>query len=167
MSGRDPGERGRTPTPLELLYDLTYVIAFSAAAEQLSHYVGRGEVGPAIGAYVFAIFSVSWAWMNFTWFSSAYGNDDALFRIATIVQMIGVVVLTFGLPVSFSAAESGHSPNNVLMVVGYIVMRVPSSGCGCEPPGRIRFIGGSRSRMRSSSRSRRPGGRSRRSRRYR
>lgn len=125
MSGRDPGERGRSPSPLELLYDLTYVIAFSAAAEQLSHYVGQGEAGPAIGAYVFAIFSVSWAWLNFTWFSSAYGNDDALFRIATIVQMIGVVILTFGLPVSFSATERGHSPNNVLMVVGYVVMRVP------------------------------------------
>jgi low temperature requirement protein LtrA len=101
------------------------VIAFSAAAEQLSHHIGKGDLWPAIGAYVFAIFSVSWAWMNFTWFSSAYGNDDALFRVATIVQMIGVVILTFGLPVSFSAAEHGQSPNNVLMVVGYIVMRVP------------------------------------------
>jgi low temperature requirement protein LtrA len=42
-----------------------------------------------------------------------------------IVQMVGVVILTFGLPPSFSAAADGQSPNNVLMVVGYIVMRVP------------------------------------------
>jgi low temperature requirement protein LtrA len=125
MSGRDPDERGRTTTPLELLYDLTYVIAFAAAADQLAHYFGQGKAGPALGAYVFAIFAVSWAWMNFTWFSSAYGNDDALFRIATIVQMIGVIILTFGLPVSFSATAHGHSPSNLLMVVGYVIMRVP------------------------------------------
>ena len=43
MTGRDPRERGRTTTPLELLYDLTYVIAFAAAAEQLAHYIGDGH----------------------------------------------------------------------------------------------------------------------------
>jgi low temperature requirement protein LtrA len=28
MSGRDPHEQHRTVTPLELLYDLTFVVAF-------------------------------------------------------------------------------------------------------------------------------------------
>jgi low temperature requirement protein LtrA len=125
MAGRDPAERGRTSTSLELLYDLTYVIAFAAAAQQLAHELAEGRPGPAVGAFVFAIFSISWAWMNFTWFASAYGNDDALFRVATIVQMVGVVMLTFGLPPSFRAAEEGHSPNNTLMVAGYLVMRLP------------------------------------------
>ncbi|TFV83247.1 low temperature requirement protein A [Blastococcus sp. CT_GayMR16] len=128
MRGRDPDERGRSATPLELFYDLTYVVAFGAAAAQLAHHVIDGEVGPAIGAFAFAIWAVSWAWMNFTWFASAYGNDDALFRIATIVQMIGVVILALGLPVSFDAAAEGHSPNNALMVVGYVIMRVPLIG---------------------------------------
>jgi low temperature requirement protein LtrA len=125
MSGRDPAERGRSATPIELLYDLTYVIAFAAAAEQLAAHLSEGDVGAAIGAYAFAAWSISWAWLNFTWFASAYGNDDALFRVATIVQMVGVVVLTFGLPVSFSDAAEGHSPNNALLVVGYVIMRVP------------------------------------------
>jgi low temperature requirement protein LtrA len=128
MTGRDPAERGRSTTPVELLYDLTYVIAFAAAADQLAHYISAGHVGPALGAYAFAIFSVTWAWLNFTWFASAYDNDDALFRAATLVQMIGVIVLTFGLPVSFEAAAQGRSPNNMLLVVGYIVMRVPLIG---------------------------------------
>ena len=128
MTGRDPLERGRSATPLELFYDLTYVVAFGVAAAQLAHHVIDGEAGPAIGAFVFAIWAVSWAWMNFTWFASAYGNDDALFRFATIVQMIGVVILALGLPVSFEAAAEGHSPNNALMVVGYVIMRVPLIG---------------------------------------
>ena len=125
MSGRDPHESGREVTPLELLYDLTYVVAFAAAAEQLAHHLGQGEVGSALGAYGFAVFAISWAWMSFTWFSSAYGNDDALFRVATIAQMVGVVVLTFGLPVSFDDAAHGESPFNALMLIGYVIMRVP------------------------------------------
>lgn len=125
MTGRDPHERDRTTTPVELLYDLTYVIAFGAAAEQLADQVAAGHVGAAVGAYLFAVFAVTWAWLSFTWFSSAYGNDDALFRVATIVQMVGVVLLIFGLPVGFEAAAEGGSPNNSLLVVGYVVMRVP------------------------------------------
>ena len=125
MTGRSPHEQHRSATPLELLYDLVYVIAFGAAAQQLAHLLGDGHVLAGIGAYLFAIFGVSWAWMNFTWFSSAYGNDDALFRASTIAQMVGVVIFTFGLPLSFEAAAHGESPNNALMVVGYVIMRVP------------------------------------------
>ncbi|GAA4468568.1 low temperature requirement protein A [Phytohabitans houttuyneae] len=121
MSGRGPG----SVTPLELFYDLIYVIAFAVAADELAHAVIEGEVGAGLGAYVFAIFGVTWAWLNFTWFSSAYGNDDALFRVATVVQMVGVVIFTFGLPVSFADTAHGGSPNNVLLVVGYIIMRLP------------------------------------------
>ncbi|WP_285115086.1 low temperature requirement protein A [Leifsonia sp. fls2-241-R2A-40a] len=125
MRGRDPKERGRTTTPLELLYDLTYVVAFAAASDMLAEQLSHGDIWPALGAYIFAVWAVSWAWLNFTWFTSAYGNDDLLFRIATIVQMVGVLVLTYGLPVSFERAAHGESPNNLLMVIGYIIMRVP------------------------------------------
>ncbi|ASW52937.1 low temperature requirement protein A [Plantactinospora sp. KBS50] len=124
MSGRGPS----SVTPLELFYDLIYVIAFGMAADLLARAVLEGDLGPGLGAYVFAIFGVTWAWLNFTWFSSAYGNDDALFRVATVVQMVGVVVFTFGLPVSFAHAAHGGSPNNVLLVVGYVIMRVPLIG---------------------------------------
>jgi low temperature requirement protein LtrA len=125
MRGNDPRDRNRRSTPLELLYDLVYVIAFGRAAEELAHQLAHGEPVPAIGAFLFVIFAVSWAWMNFTWFASAYGNDDALFRVATIVQMVGVIILTFGLPVAFESAQHGGSPNNALLVIGYLVMRVP------------------------------------------
>ena len=125
LVGRNPFDRSRATTPLELLYDLTYVLAFGAAAEQLAHSVGEGHVGSGLGAYLFAIFTVSWAWMNFTWFSSAYDNDDVLFRVATLVQMLGVVILTFGLPASFAATADGQSPNNLTLVIGYVVMRIP------------------------------------------
>jgi len=40
--GRDPNEAHRTATPLELLYDLTTVVAFSTSAHQLAHLVAAG-----------------------------------------------------------------------------------------------------------------------------
>jgi low temperature requirement protein LtrA len=158
MGGRDPQERGRSATPVELFYDLTYVIAFAAAAEELAHGVTGGHVGSALGANAFAIFPVTWAWMNFTWFASAYGNDDAIFRVATLVQMIGVMILIFGLPVSFESAANGESPNNMLMVIGYVVMRVPLIGLWLRAAGTTLPVGELTPLMRSPLRSHRPRG---------
>ena len=39
FAGRDPDEEHRTATPLELLYDLTFVVAFGTAANELARYL--------------------------------------------------------------------------------------------------------------------------------
>jgi low temperature requirement protein LtrA len=98
MSGRDPHERGRTATPLELLFDLTFVIAFGTAADELAHLLAAGHVSEGIVGFCFATFAVSWAWINFAWFASAYDTDDWVYRLTTMVQMVGVIVLALGLP---------------------------------------------------------------------
>ncbi len=43
FSGRDPVEAHRASTPLELLYDLTIVVAFGTAADELAHFVAEGH----------------------------------------------------------------------------------------------------------------------------
>lgn len=43
MSGRDPHEAHRVATPLELLFDLTFVISFGFAASQLAHALAEGH----------------------------------------------------------------------------------------------------------------------------
>ena len=48
------------------------------------------------------MFAVVWAWINVTWFASAFDNDDWLYRLLTMVQMTGVIVL-LGLPPLFSS----------------------------------------------------------------
>jgi low temperature requirement protein LtrA len=48
MSGRDPHEPHRVATPLELLFDLTFVIAFGVAASQLAHMLASGHVGAGL-----------------------------------------------------------------------------------------------------------------------
>ena len=124
LAGRDPGERHRAATPLELLFDLTFVVAFGVASDELAHYLAQGVVWPAVGAFAFAIFAVSWAWINYSWFASAYDTDDWVFRLATMVQMVGVIVLALGLQPAFASIVQGDTLDNGVMVAGYVVMRV-------------------------------------------
>ena len=68
MTGRDPHERFRVATPLELLFDLTFVVAFGVAASEFAHALAENHVGSGLLAFVFATFAVWWAWINFSWF---------------------------------------------------------------------------------------------------
>ena len=125
MSGRDPHEAHRSATPLELIYDLTFVVAFGIAANELSHALAEGHYGSGIFGFCFATFAVSWAWINYSWFASAYDTDDWVMRLATMVQMLGVIVLALGLEQAFASIEEGDVLDNGVMVAGYVVMRVP------------------------------------------
>jgi low temperature requirement protein LtrA len=125
LSGRDPHEEHRAATPLELLFDLTFVVAFGTAADQLAHYVAIDHVWSGIAGFSFACFAVAWAWINYSWFASAYDTDDWVMRLATMVQMLGVLVLALGLEQAFGSIDHGDVLNNHVMVAGYVVMRVP------------------------------------------
>jgi len=45
MSGRDPHERHWVATPLELLFDLTFMVAFGIAAWEFAHMLAEDHVG--------------------------------------------------------------------------------------------------------------------------
>jgi low temperature requirement protein LtrA len=64
-----------------------------------------------------ASFGICWAWTNFTWFASAYDTDDWVFRIVTMVQMIGVLVLAIGVPRMFASIEHGEHLDTSIMVL--------------------------------------------------
>jgi len=124
MGGRDPHEQHRAATPLELFFDLTFVIAFSVAGSQFAHAVAENHVGAGLIGFAFTMFGVLWAWINFSWFASAYDTDDWIFRIVTMVQMVGVLILTMGIEPLFQSLLEGEYVNNGVLVLGYVVMRV-------------------------------------------
>lgn len=124
MVGRDPHEPHRVATPLELLFDLTFVVAFGIAASEFAHMLAEDHVGAGLAAFVFATFAVCWAWINFSWFASAYDTDDWVYRLATMLQMVGVVILALGLPQVYASIEHGEHVDNAVMVAGYVVMRI-------------------------------------------
>jgi len=124
MTGRDPEEQGRVSSPLELLFDLTFVVAVGTAASQFAEMMAEGHAGKAVTAFVLAMFAISVAWISFSWFASAFGTDDWLYRALTMVQMIGVVVFSLGLPAMFHSVDEGGHLELRVMVLGYVVMRI-------------------------------------------
>lgn len=128
MSGRDPHEAHRVATPLELLFDLTFVIAFGVAAREFAHMLAANHVGSGLFAFSFATFAVCWAWINFSWFASAYDTDDWVYRVMTMLQMVGVIVMALGFPPMFASIEHGAHVDNRVVVAGYVVMRIALVG---------------------------------------
>jgi low temperature requirement protein LtrA len=135
MSGRDPHEGHRSATPLELLFDLTFVVAFSIAGNEFAHLVAEGHYGSALAGFALAMFGVCWAWINFSWFASAYDIDDWFYRILTMVQMVGVAVFSLGIPDMFKSVDAGGLFDGKVIVGGYVIMRLAmvAHGCGWRP----------------------------------
>ena len=63
-------------------------------------------------------FAIWWAWTNYTWFASSFDTDDVPFRLLTLVQMGGVLVLAAGVP---SALDHGDLR---AVTIGYLIMRL-------------------------------------------
>ncbi|SDL06416.1 low temperature requirement protein A [Streptomyces indicus] len=118
MTARSRDEGHRAATPLELFFDLCFVVAVAQAGVQLVHAVAEGHAGEGVLNYAMIFFAVWWAWMNFTWFASAYDNDDALYRVVTLVQIAGVLILAAGVSKAFQDHDF------FVVWLGYLVMRV-------------------------------------------
>jgi low temperature requirement protein LtrA len=118
MRARDPHEPHRTATPLELLFDLTFVVAVAAVVAELAHAIVDGHPVEGLIGYLVVFFAIWWAWMNFTWFASAFDCDDALYRLLTMVQMAGVLVLAAGVGPAFEKSDFTTG------VLGYVLMRI-------------------------------------------
>ncbi|MFL5707967.1 MAG: low temperature requirement protein A [Chloroflexota bacterium] len=118
MTGRDPTDTHRASTPLELLFDLCFVVAVASVAHALHDDLVAGHVWHGIVNFLVIFFAIWWPWMNFTWFASAYDTDDVQYRLLTFIQIAGVLVVAAGVPAAFDKQDF------TTMVAGYIVMRV-------------------------------------------
>jgi low temperature requirement protein LtrA len=117
---RNIHEAHRPATALELFYDLIYVVAIASVAVQLHHAVSNmHHVWASLGVYLFIFWGIWWPWNTYTWFSSGYDTDDAQFRLASFVQMIGVIIIAVGVKSAFE-----HS-NFLIMMIGFVTMRIP------------------------------------------
>ncbi|MFE0703236.1 low temperature requirement protein A [Streptomyces sp. NPDC058872] len=118
LTARSREESHRAATPLELFFDLCFVVAVAQAGAELVHAIAEGHAGEGIVNYAMVFFAIWWAWMNFSWFASAYDNDDVLYRIVTLVQIAGVLVLAAGVSRAFAEHDF------LVVYLGYVVMRV-------------------------------------------
>ena len=118
MAPRDTSEPHRASTPLELFFDLCFVVAIAQAASGLHHGLVEDHVRDAVLSYPMVFFAIWWAWMNFTWFASAYDADDVPYRLAVLLQIAGALTLGAGIPRAMAGRDFG------VVTVGYCLMRV-------------------------------------------
>ncbi|MER7106087.1 low temperature requirement protein A [Streptomyces humidus] len=118
MLARQAGEEHRAASALELFFDLCFVVAVAQASSAFEHELVSGRPGRGLLGYALVFFAIWWAWMNFTWFASAYDTDDVPYRLLTLVQIIGALVMAAG---ASAALEHGDF---AVITWGYVVMRL-------------------------------------------
>jgi low temperature requirement protein LtrA len=90
MNARSSDELHRASSQLELLFDLTFVIAIASLTSRFAHAIGSGHAVEATVPFLQVFFAIWWAWVNFTWFASSFDTDDVPLGLLTLVQMAGV-----------------------------------------------------------------------------
>jgi low temperature requirement protein LtrA len=118
MMARDREQEFRSSTPLELFFDLCFVVAVAQAGNVLREGLANGRGWTELPGYLMVFFAIWWAWVNFTWFASAYDTDDVFYRLLTLLQIAGVLVLAAGVPTGVQTF------NFSIMTYGYVLMRI-------------------------------------------
>ena len=118
MRARPIDEVGRASTPLELIFDLTFVVAVSLLVDASAQELLAGDGWSILPRFLMTFFAIWWAWDQFSWLASAYDTDDIPYRVLTMVQMAGVLVLASGVPAAFERDDW------LVVTIGYLIMRV-------------------------------------------
>jgi low temperature requirement protein LtrA len=144
MVARPTDEEHRSATVLELFFDLCFVVAVAQAAAALHDLIAEDHLGDGVVGYATVFFAIWWAWMNFTWFASAYDTDDVAYRLTTLVQIAGALILAAGVPDAMDGSDFA------VITLGYVVMRLAMvtqwlRAAAADPPHRrssLRFAAG-------------------------
>jgi len=108
----------RTSTPLELFFDLCFVVAVAALARGLHDEPNLGGTLRFLGLFV----PVWWSWMIFTWYATAFDNDVP-YRVTLLAAMLSMLGL------AASVGEVGVEPDAaVSFVLAYASMRLLMTG---------------------------------------
>jgi low temperature requirement protein LtrA len=117
MVVRAHSEPHRQTSWLELLFDLSIVVAVAQSSHQLEHALAEGRVAEGLVGYLIVFAAIWWAWMAFTWFGNVFDSDDVPYRLFTFVMIAGSLGLAAGVPqIAYLDFRVG--------VLSYVVMRL-------------------------------------------
>lgn len=118
MRARDTTEAHRASTELELFFDLIIVIGIASLTAAFHHAISSGHGLQMFPNFVFLFLALWWAWMNFTWFASAFDNDDPLYRLLVLIIMAGALIFAGGIGFIFETMDFNFG------IYGWILMRM-------------------------------------------
>lgn len=114
---RDINEENRTATPLELFYDLIFVVAIAHVAAAFHHGFAQNHIAHGVISFFMVFLAIWWAWNQYTWFASSFDNNSVRFRLATMWQMVGALVIAAGVENAFNA-------DFTVVIIGYVIIRL-------------------------------------------
>ena len=124
---RDFDSEERRVTWLELFFDLIFVAAVAALADGLAH----DPTLQGLWHFVALFVPVWWAWMAFTWFATAWDNDDVFHRVAMLLGMLLGIVLAAGIPRVLEGNDRlfvGAYAAMMLLLVAMFARVIPHAG---------------------------------------
>ena len=113
---RDINEENRTATPLELFYDLIFVVAIAHVAAAFHHDYAHNHISHGVISFLMVFFVIWWAWNQYTWFASSFDNNSVRFRLATMWQMVGALIIAAGVNHAFNF-------DFTVVIIGYVIIR--------------------------------------------
>ncbi len=143
MTSRNSSEGHRVATPLELLFDLCFVVAVAQAAAGLHHAISENHIGHGVLSFGMVFFAIWWGWLNFSWFASSFDTDDVPYRLVTLVQIAGGLTVAAGVESAFEGDFRITVAGYVLMRLAMVVqwLRAARTDPGCRPAA-LRYVAG-------------------------
>ena len=90
----EPEER---VTPLELFFDLVFVLSFT----QVTATIAKEPTWEGLGEGVLILAAVWWAWAAYGWLTNAIDPDEKLNRLAMFGAMAAMLVVSLAIPEAF------------------------------------------------------------------
>jgi low temperature requirement protein LtrA len=99
VAGAEPaaGEPEQPVTPLELFFDLVFVLSFT----QVSAKIADDPTWEGLGEGLLILMAVWWAWGAYGWLTNAIDADENANRLAMFAAMAAMLVVSLAIPEAF------------------------------------------------------------------
>ena len=84
-------------TPLELFFDLVFVLSFTQVTIKMAHHPSWAGLGE--GLLILA--AVWWAWCAYGWLTNSIDPDENVNRICMFAAMGGMLIVSLSIPEAF------------------------------------------------------------------
>jgi low temperature requirement protein LtrA len=110
-------------TPLELFFDLVFVLAITQCTELMSDDPSWG--GLARGLLVLGV--LWWSWVGYAWLTSVVDPEEGAVRIAIFAAMAGLLIVSLCVPEAFGALALEFALAYAVVRAGQIALFVLAS----------------------------------------
>jgi low temperature requirement protein LtrA len=102
-----------TVTPLELFFDLVFVLALTQCTALMAH----EPTWEGLGKGLLVLGMLWWSWVGYAWLTSVVDPEEDAVRLAIFVSMAGLLVAGLAVPDAFGDA-------GLIFAIAYAVVRV-------------------------------------------